>query len=205
MDSRLCSLLPGCRVGDVADSCRSAALAFAWSAHHGWGRRELGRWLVGPYAQAAGATRALRPSGTRRAAVTHRPLDDELIAELLGDVRREILETLRNAWTWRADPAFARVQVGEGLVAGVIDETSELGYAPVDIAGMRLVDRVRSLFVADYLTRPRDYAGFVVCEECDGATFDSDEHQTECSRQRPPPLCDGARYSRNETPKEMVG
>ena len=77
-DSRLCTLLPGIRVSDVADSCRSAALGFAWSAHHGWGRRELARWLVGPYAQAAASTRSLRASGLRRA-VTHRPLDEATI------------------------------------------------------------------------------------------------------------------------------
>ena len=79
-DARLCTLLPGIRVSDVADACRSAALGFAWSAHHGWGRRELARWLVGPYAQAAAATRSLRTSGLRRA-VTHRSLDEATIEE----------------------------------------------------------------------------------------------------------------------------
>ena len=182
-DSRFCSLLPGCRVGDVADACRSAALGFAWSAHHGWGRRELARWLVGPYAQAAGATRPLRSSGMRRA-VTHRVLDEDTIADLLADVRAEILEMLRNVWTWPADPAFARSRVEEGLVAGIVDETSDIGYGPVDVAGMRLVDRVRSLFVADYLTRPSDYAAFAVCEDCEGATFDGGLYHVGCARPR---------------------
>lgn len=183
VDKRFCSLLPGCRVSDVADACRSAALGFAWSAHHGWGRRELARWLVGPYAQAAAATRTLRASGMRRA-VTHRPLDEERIADLLVEVRTEILEMLRNAWTWSADPAFARARVAEGLVAGIVDETSDLGYAPVDLAGMRLVDRVRSLFYADYLTRPSDYAAFAICEDCEGATFDGALYHVGCSRPR---------------------
>jgi len=184
VDSRFCSLLPGCRVRDVADACRSAGLGFAWSAHHGWGKRELAQWLVGPYAQAAGATRALRGSGMRRA-VSHRPLDEDAVAQLLTKVRAEILEVLRNAWTWASDPGFARSRVDEGLIAGIVDETSDIGYAPVDAVGMRLVDRVRSLFVADYLTRPGDYAAFAVCEDCEGATFDGALYHVACTRPRP--------------------
>lgn len=184
VDSRFCSLVPGNRVRDVADACRSAGLGFAWSAHHGWGKRELAQWLVGPYAHAAGATRTLRSSGMRRA-VTHRPLDEDTIAQLLVDARTEVLEALRNAWTWPADPRFARARVDEGLVAGIVDETSEIGYAPVDRAGMRLVDRVRSLFIADYLTRPDDYAAFTVCEDCEGATFDGALYHVGCARPRP--------------------
>src|SRR4051794_13844378 len=85
-NARLCTLLPGIRVSDVADACRSAALGFAWSAHHGWGRSELARWLVGPYAHAAAATRPLRASGMR-AAVAHRALEESEIEDLLGAAR----------------------------------------------------------------------------------------------------------------------
>jgi hypothetical protein len=140
--------------------------------------------LVGPYAHAAAATRALRTSGLRRA-VTHRPLDEGTIATLLSEARAEVLEVLRNAWTWPADPAFARARVEEGLVAGIADETSDIGYAPVDVPGMRLVDRVRSLFIADYLTRPADYAAFAVCEDCEGATFDGALYHVDCRKPRP--------------------
>ena len=183
LESRFCALLPGCRVRDVADACRSAGLGFAWSAHHRWGRRELAQWLVGPYAQAAGATRMLRASGTRRV-VTYRPLDEAHVVALLLDARAEVLDVLRNAWTWPADPAFARARVEEGLVAGIVDEASDIGYAPVDGPGMRLVDRVRSLFIADYLTRPDAYASFAVCEECDGATFDGALDHASCGKPR---------------------
>ena len=196
-ESRFVSLVPGCRVRDVADACRSAALGFAWSAHHGWGRRELARWLVGPYAQAAGATRSLRGSGMRRA-VTHRPLDEETIGALLVGVRTEILAVLRDAWKWPSEPGFARARVGEGLVAGIVDETSDFGYAPVDRTGMRLVDRVRSLFVADYLTRPGDYAAFAVCEDCEGATFDGGLYHVGCAKPR------GRTVLRRRVPRDLV-
>lgn len=194
---RFCSLLPGIRVRDVADACRSAALGFAWSAHHGWGRRELARWLVGPYAQAVAATRTLRASGTRRA-VVHRPLDEETIVELLTGVRGDVLAVLRGAWSWTHDAESARARIDEGLVAGICDEASDLGFAPVDNAGMRLVDRVRSLFVADYLTRPADYAAFAVCDDCDGATFDGGLYHVDCTRPRPRTVL------RRRVPREVV-
>ncbi len=181
--SRLIELGPGQRVRDIADACRSAALGFAWSAHHGWGRRELARWLVGPYARAASATRSLRMSGVRRA-VNHRPLEEARVADLLVESRNEILEVLRNAYTWTHDASAARACIDEGLVAGIIDETSDLGYAPIDSMSMRLVDRVRSLFVADYLTRPSDYAAFAVCSDCEGATFDGALYHVNCTLPR---------------------
>jgi hypothetical protein len=183
-ESRFCSLHPGLRVSEVADACRSAALGFAWSAHYGWGRRELARWLVGPYARAVAATRSLRGSGTRRAVVVHRPLDDATIEALLVASRAEILDVLRGVWSWTADAAAIRAHIDDGLIAGIADDASNLGFAPVDGPKMRLVDRVRSLFVADYLTRPADYAAFVVCSDCEGATFDGGLYHVNCTRPR---------------------
>ena len=182
-DARLCSLLPGIRVADVADACRSAALAFAWSAHNGWGRRELARWLVGPYAHAVAATRTLRGSGMR-AASRRSEIDEETIGALLATTHTETIEMLRNTWSWTNDAATVRAKIGEGLVAGIVDEASELGFAPVDNVRMRLVERVRSLFVADYLSRPGDYAAFAVCDDCDGATFDGGLYHEDCMRPR---------------------
>lgn len=182
-DARLCPLLPGIRVADVADACRSAALAFAWSAHNGWGRRELARWLVGPYAHAVAATRALRGSGMR-AAVERCAIDEETIGGLLATTHAETIGMLRGIWSWTNDAAAVRARIGEGLVAGIVDEASELGFAPVDNVRMRLVERVRSLFVADYLSRPGDYAAFAVCDDCDGATFDGGLYHEDCMRPR---------------------
>jgi hypothetical protein len=66
----------------------------------------------------------------------------------------------------------------------MVDDAFAIGYAPVDAPAMRLVDRVRSLFVADYLTRPADYAAFAVCDECEGATFDGALYHESCARPR---------------------
>lgn len=170
VETRCVSLDAGMTVKDVADACRSAALGFAWGADRGWGRRELARWLVGPYAQAVAVTEAAR-SGVQRAPVS-RPLTEAIVVDLLRRSHAYLLDGLRIASTWRRDAAFAREMIDEGFVVGVIDGSSAIGYAPVDAFDMRLVDRVRSLFMADFLTRPDEYASFVVCEVCGGATFD---------------------------------
>lgn len=174
-----CRLLsPGHRVKDIADACRSAALAFAWCAHRAWSRRELARWLVGPYASAISQPHEAR---IRRVAADAGPLDEDFVSDLLVRAHGQVLEALRTVHDWKNDPCFARDMVDGGFVIGVIDETDAIGYAPVDVWNMRLVDRVRSLFVADYLTRPTDYETFVICEGCDGATFDGAEsHRATC-------------------------
>jgi hypothetical protein len=182
-DARFCPLAPGRHVREVVDACRSAALGFAWSAHHGWGKRELARWLVGPYAHATSATRGLRGSGLQHAVAPH-PLEEATIETLLVDARAEILMLLRDVWSWSYDTTSARACIDEGLVVGIADDEANLGYGPVERPRMRLVDRVRSLFVADYLTRPADYAAFAVCSGCDGATFDGGLYHEGCARPR---------------------
>lgn len=115
-------------------------------------------------------TRGAR-SGVRRAPVA-RPVSEEAVAALLLRSHAYLLDGLRNATAWRRDAAFAREMIDEGFVVGVTDAAGAIGYAPLDAFDMRLVDRVRSLFVADFLTRPEDFASFSVCDHCGGATFD---------------------------------
>lgn len=185
IDSRFCVLAPGERVNEIADACRSAALGFAWGTHHphAFGRRELARWLAGPYARAVASTRQHRPSGTLRI-VAPRPLEEATIEALVRTARAETLRFLRSAWSWTYDGAAARAAIDEGLVVGIADEESNLGYGAIDRPGMRLVDRVCSLFVADYLTRPADYAAFAICLGCEGATFDGGLYHEACARPR---------------------
>jgi len=186
--TRVCSLAHGLFVTDVVDACRSAALAFAWGAHAGWGRRELARWLAGPYASAVSATRTTG-SGVRRALArpgsAPAPLREQTIHELLADTHACLLEELRCSWQWSHDASSVRRLIDGGLVTGVIDDASAIGYAPVDRPRMRLFDRVRSLFVADYLTRPAEYAAFAVCGACDGATFDGAFDHVDCGPTSP--------------------
>ena len=71
--------------------------------------------------------------------------------------------------------------VDAGLVMGVSDDQGGLGYAPVHRMRMRLVDRLVSLFIADFLTRPGDYDSLLVCASCDEVSFAWDEvHEDGC-------------------------
>jgi len=171
-------LAPGIRVVDVVDACRSAALGFAWGAP-GWTKRDLATWLVGPYTTATAAARAVHASGMRRA-FGQRSVSDEAVSTLLGEAHEHVLELLRAAWSWKHDAQFARAAVTDGLVGGVIDDASGIGYAPIDQRGMTLVRRVESLFLADFLTRPADYAAFAICSVCNGATFDGGIYHADC-------------------------
>src|SRR5690242_18375072 len=101
VETRCLALTGGMTVKDVADACRSAALGFAWGADRGWGRRELARWLVGPYARAVAVSHSAR-SGVRRS-VQYRPLHEGTIHDLLVRAHAYLLDGLRVAWTWRKD------------------------------------------------------------------------------------------------------
>ncbi|MBX3197236.1 MAG: hypothetical protein KF894_03685 [Labilithrix sp.] len=178
-----CRRLPhGWRVHEQADACRSAAFGFVWSARAPWGKRELARWLAGPYAAAIAATREPVAARATAQAIRLRPVSDDAVRELVAWSYARVIATLHSLGRWRDDPRFARRMIDGGIVVGVIDATSEIGYAPVAAREMRLADRVSSLFVADFLTRPGDYARFQVCGACQGATFESRaEHARACT------------------------
>lgn len=184
-ESRLCMLPAGTRVKDVADACRSAALGFAWGAP-AWCRKDLARWLAGPYATAIAPTRApLTPPPSSRVATTRggvvRPLEEQTIAQLLASAHAGLLDTLRGAWTACHEGSLSTTMIDLGLVTSVMDDEFGIGYAPVDFPRLRLVDRVTALFVADFLTRPSDYAAFSVCGDCNEVTLDWFAHSAECS------------------------
>lgn len=182
-EARFTTLPPGLRVKDQADACRSAGLAFMWCARASWGKRELAQWLVGPYAAATKTT-------TRRAAISTRPpprsIPVDTVHALLARSHAHVVAILRACTTWQNDEGFARRMVEGDVVVGVMDVESGIGYAPVAAPGMRLVERVVSLFVADFLTRPSDYARFRVCHACSSILFDGGaEHRDVCTKPAP--------------------
>jgi hypothetical protein len=171
---RLAPLATSSTVKDVANACRSAALGFAWGANRGWGKSELARWLTEPYARALATTRHLRAPVRLRVvpSVPPPPLAESAVEKLLVETHARLIEVLRRSWSWLDDPSFARDVLEAGHVIGVADDRGGIGYAPFETAEMRLIDRVRSLFIADFLSRPHDYARFGICDACDAVTFD---------------------------------
>lgn len=176
--------LPGnVSVFDIVDASRRAALAFLDGAQGLWGRRELAAWLVGDY---AAATSASCPFIEERSPSSHglTPLEDVTIEKLLRRARRRILDLLATRSEWGA--SLAQDAVDRGLVIGVEDHRGTVGYAPVDVPGLRLVDRLSALFIADYLTRPQDYLALEICHECEELSFEGiPVHFEDCEMRGP--------------------
>lgn len=175
----------GTSVFDMADKAREAAFVFVSSSRWGWARRELATWLVHDYRPAV-----LLPSESAKPRKTKieegDPLRESSVTRLVSATRRHVVEMLSTAVTSWNGTTFAREMVDSGLVIGVSDESDGIGYAAVHRARMRLVDRVASLFIADYLTRPRDYESLVVCGLCDEVSFKWDEvHEDGCEARGP--------------------
>jgi hypothetical protein len=173
-------LPPLLRVETIADNARFAAFAIMASVRDGWGRTELAQWLVGPYARATEPAHWASRPGVPPIA---RSVSDSEVDVVLKSAHASVVECVRYARSWHLQRGFARRMVDEGLVVGVLDGQM-LGYAPIDHRRMRLVDRIRSLFVADYLTRPGAYETFQVCD-CGLVTFDvAPAHFPDCERPR---------------------
>lgn len=177
--------LPGnLTVYDLADRCRTAGLEILAGARAGnWDRMDIGRWLLKSYAVATIPATNTIVELRRKAGGGLLDASDVAITRLLDQTRAHVVERLRNCTrSWEA-AGFARDMVEGGFVVGVADAYDAIGYAPVDDRSMRLADRVASLFVADYLTRPRDYESLVVCESCGEVSFSwAEVHDPHCAR-----------------------
>lgn len=175
-------LLPrGTTVLDIADRARAAGFVFISSSRWGWGKRDLANWLVHDYRPAV-----LDASAQPLSEVSSAKADEASATKLVASARRRVVEMLTDAaTTWNA-AELARESIDSGLVIGVSDDASGIGHAPLHQSRMRLVDRLASLFIADYLTRPRDYEQLVVCAQCDEVSFKWDEiHEDGCEVRGP--------------------
>ena len=152
----------------------------------GWGKRDLARWLTGSYAQATRhcqhGERTLVADGMEPAPVS---IDPQRIDELLTTTRGRILAALEKAALSDGALDLADEMIDRGFVRRAMDEDGMEVWVPVDGARMRLVDRVRTLFVADYLDDPVTYRSLYVCHRCEAVVFDEGSRQVGmCSAHR---------------------
>lgn len=153
----------------VAAECREAAVAFVNGAAAGWDKLDVALWLTGPYARATGhMSRGERVAGM----IGESEVDSEVIVELVTRVRSQLLAGLEKAALSEGTLDFAVEAMDRGLVRRAIDLDGEIVWVPVDSARMRLRDRVRSLFAADYLNDPGAYSALYVCHRCESVVFD---------------------------------
>lgn len=180
-DSRFRLLPSDMNVLDVADRARAAGFVFISSSRWGWGKRDLANWLVHDYRPAV-----LAASARPRTEASSAKADEPSTTKLVASARRRVVEMLADCCTSWAGTDFASESIENGIVIGVSDDAGTIGYAPVHQGRMRLVDRVASLFIADFLTRPRDYEQLVVCGSCDEVSFKWDEiHEDGCESRGP--------------------
>ncbi len=128
-----------------------------------WTKMELALWLLGPYAS---ATRHVIHGERPHVVAPDAEVDLVALDELLLTTRRNLFAELEHA-----SHAEEMVEVGRrlferGLLHMATDGWEREVVVPVDRARVRLEDRVRSLFVADYLNEPLAYAGAVACRAC---------------------------------------
>jgi hypothetical protein len=153
----------------VSAGCREAALAFMSGVAAGWDKLDLVMWLTGPY---AGATAHL-PRGERVAGLDDEvDLDDEAIEELATRVRSQLIASLERAAMSAGLLDFAEEALDRGFVRKASDVDGYDVWLPVDGTRMRLRDRVRSLFAADFLNDPSAYLELYVCPRCEAVVFD---------------------------------
>jgi signal transduction histidine kinase len=115
----------------------------------------LSGWLAGPYREATSfgprRTPSLRPHDPLGAS----PIPGTDTPDLVTTAKNLVLSALGAAQCGIDDllghlPPIVHIEP-------VHDAYGNTGFAPVDEANMRLVDRVLALLVVDYLTRPNDY------------------------------------------------
>jgi hypothetical protein len=163
----------------VSEECREAALAFMDGVARGWDKLELALWLTGPYARATrhlpreDASRVPTRGGSEPGAGAEpRAIRNESIENLVIRVRGQLLAALEKAALELGSLEFVGEMVERGHVRKVVDAEGRDAWVPVDSPRMRLRDRVRSLFVADYLDAPHTYASLFVCHRCEAVVFD---------------------------------
>ena len=169
------------RVLRLAERCRRAALSFTNGAEL-WTKADLAAWLVGPYTQ---ATRGgSLPPSSRSGRGARRSIEPAAVDELLADAHVRVLTVLENVAISRNKSSFAHHLVAEHALVRVADAAGVAGWMPVAAPRMRLAYRVLTLFAADALVRPADYATLVVCHRCERVRFASLDPDCGCTKRR---------------------
>ena len=151
------------RVEDVVRRTRHAARVFRSSGATDWGRTKLRSWLIVEYAMATEWTREddVSPWSHRDA-----PMDDERARDLVDGARRRITRLLVEESSGWNTPAFAAAMFDRGLITSVTDATGREAFAPAARVDLSFLERVASIFIADFLAHPQDNTDLSSCECC---------------------------------------
>jgi hypothetical protein len=171
----------------VGTLCREAGLAFLDGVAVDWKKLELAAWLGGPYRQATRygdwTRRSLPPPNFDE----HEILRQSQLDDVMRDARWHVLASLEAVSLPSSHRGFVELALSAGHVVPRRDCNGLVAWVPVDIRGMRLRERVESLFAADYLIRPKDYVTeLTVCHRCESVLFDIESRRRgDCGMHRP--------------------
>jgi hypothetical protein len=161
----------GLQIIGVARASRGAFVEFLSSADTMWRRRDFEEWLAGAYALVTSVTRQ-GLGWVRTSRAPELELENAQFIRALRSAHAGICRTLETAASPEHDFRFATRAIRQRFVVSAWDETGREGWVPVDVPGMRLLDRVKSLLAADYLTRPHDYRTLLkTCPVCHAFLF----------------------------------
>ncbi len=146
LQRRTIALPSGVSLAYVCDASRRAVSDFVTLSPS---RASLEQWLQGRYRE---ATRF----GPRRTVALAAPESQGVVAIVEG-AQREVRNVVRMALTTSGDE-LARKLPSVVHILPATDSSGARGFIPVDAEGGRLADRVLALVLADYLTRPKDFA-----------------------------------------------
>ncbi len=164
----------GVSIDTVSGSCRAAGVEFLEGVSRGWAKRELATWLSEPYAVAASRLGRVDPP-TESVVTDGVDLRPSRLAAIMESARLHTLTMLEELALPHAESDYVDEAITHGYVCPAEDELGTAVWVPIDRPRMRLRDRVRSLFVADYLNTPYEYeSSFFVCHRCEAARFDED-------------------------------
>ena len=93
-------------------------------------------------------------------------MDDASVEAVVEDARMRITRMIvEDSKSWNA-PGFAKEMIDRGLITSVTDASGREAYAPAARVELSFIERVASLYIADFLAHPADYANVTSCECC---------------------------------------
>ncbi len=137
-------------LGHVAERSREAVRAFLGLEPS---KSALAGWLRGPYHEATkfGPRRLVTPPGEGEG------LELGGTAAILRGAQLEVRAAVRGAMAAQSAEELVRRLPPVVHIVRAHDTSGACGFIPIDARGGRLADRVVSLVLADYLTRPADF------------------------------------------------
>lgn len=120
-------------------------------------KRALSAWLLGPYQDATAFAPRRHSHSIPPRSASEPPAPLQGVEEVVSAAKRAVREAITAALGPEGSEGLIRLLPPVVHVTAAHDVYGSRGFVPMDVARTKLTDRVLSLVVADYLTRPDDF------------------------------------------------